>query len=447
MFDRVFVQPSALELLEGFRQAQHRANARGFFPLRDHGFWVEQCDQVFARPEGALAWLHDAYSLLNEYEMGRVAVAWWTDYLGRRHVRVQGHAQRGPTGWHGINIEDPPLFAVYPQVAMWRNVGSRREAWVWCRCGERGPLSLGKDPGTKLSGWMGPCCAACHDRQQEGEPLPQLTDELGLARVPIPDHEEVGPGLVYDFSPDGQLLATLSEQGRLCIRERASCRVQLDIQTRQGEALRFRPVRDNKCGQQLAVLSANEVRLWNWVQNRWRPGLSFGDAWDVAWSPDGQRLALAGQQQVRLWHQGRIEVWGGLPVTRRLPPYPNGRPDALAFTADGKNVTWLAQSELSYERNTYRLQRYGTAYWNVASFTLPAGIAFLSADGRWAGIAGESVQICATGVNVLLGSIPWPDYTPGTRTARFSPDGLGLIQRTPLQERLVPWLHLLGVKG
>ena len=438
MFDRVFVQPSPVELLVALLQAQHRANERGCFPVRDPIFWTEQRDQVFACREGIMTWLHDTYGTSGDYEMGRVAVAWWTDHVGRRHVRVQGHIQRGLLGWSGLNAEYPPLLAVYPQVGLWRNVGPRREAWVWCACGERSLY----DPLKGLRGWMGPCCAACHDRQQEGDPLPSLVEELELSPALLPDADEVAPGLVYELSPDGQWLATLNEKGRLCLRERASRRVLLDIQTRQGQALRFRPD-----GQQLAVLSANEVRLWNRVQDRWRPGLNFSDAWDVAWSPDGQRIALAGLQHVRLWSQGKTEIWGGLPVTRRLPPYANGRPDALAFTADGKNLTWLAQSELSYERNSYRLQRYGTAYWNVASFTLPAGAAFLSADGRWAGVAGESVQICATGLNSLLGSIPWPDYAPGPRLARFSPDGRGLIQRTQQQQRLVPWLYLLGVKG
>jgi hypothetical protein len=438
MFDRVLLQPSALDLLEGFRRAQLDANSRGFFPPRDHGFWAEQRDQVLARAEGSLAWLHDAYAITGEYEVGRVAVAWWTDHVGRRHVRLQGHAQRGQSGSLGLDPEQRPLLAVYPQVGLWRNVGPRREAWLWCRCGERALL----DPVKPVLGWMGPCCAACHDRTQEGEPLPDLADELGLYPAAVLPTQEIPAGAVYELSPDGQLLATVDGRGRLCIRDRATGRLQLDIQTRGAEAIRFRPD-----GQQLAVLTATDARLWNRVYDRWRPGLSFGDAWDLAWSPDGNRLALAGQQRLRLWSQGGSEVWGGLPLTRRLPPHANGRADALAFSADGKHLAWLAQSELSYERNTYRLQRFGTAYWNVASFTLPAGPAFLSADGRWVGVAGDQVHLLATGVNSTLGSVPWPDDAPGPRSARFTPDGGGLIQRTAQQERLVPWLHLLGIKA
>jgi hypothetical protein len=438
MFDRVLVQPSALDLLEGFRQAQLVANSRGFFPPRDWGFWAEQRDQVFARPEGTLDWLHDAYAITGEYEVGRVAVAWWTDHVGRRHVRLQGHSQRGQSGSLGLDPEQRPLLAVYPQVGLWRNVGPRREPWVWCRCGERALL----DPAKAVLGWMGPRCAACHDRLQEGEPLPDLADELGLLPVLAPESHEIPPGAIYELSPDGQLLATVDARGRLCIRDRETGRLQLDIQTRHAEGLRFRPD-----GQQLAVLTATDARLWNRVHDRWRPGLSFGDAWDLTWSPDGKRLAIAGQQHLRIWSQGQTEVWGGLPLTRRLPNYANGRADALAFSPDGKHLTWLAQSDLSYERNNYRLQRFGNAYWNVASFTLPSGPAFLSADGRWAGVVGDQVHLYATGMNLLLGSVPWPDYSRGLRSARFSPDGGGLIQRTAQQERLVPWLHLLGVKG
>src|SRR5207244_4443311 len=54
----------------------------------------------------------------------------------------------------------PDLCLVYPDHAFVRRDWLARDLWVACPCGMAGlPQRLG---------WMGPCCAACHDRREEG---------------------------------------------------------------------------------------------------------------------------------------------------------------------------------------------------------------------------------------------------------------------------------------
>jgi hypothetical protein len=289
---------------------------------------------------------------------------------------------------------------------------------------------------------MGPCCAGCHDRLQEGEPLPDLAEQLQLRIPALPSAVQLPAGSVYVLSDDGSTLASLQDGRRLCIWEGETGRLQMDAHIRPAEALRFRAD-----SQQLAILSQNEVRLWNRHKQSWRPGATFSDAWDIAWSPDGQRLALAGRQHMRIWEAGTAMTCPGLPQTRRLTPGPCGRADALAWASQGQNLFWLAESELSYQPDSYRLQRFGPTYWGTAYDPVIPGEAFLSPDGRWLGVIGQEVTLYAAGINTMLGTIGWPDHNPGPRTARFTRDGRGLLQQTARSQRVIPWLDLWGVRG
>lgn len=100
----------------------------------------------------------------------RLALAWWTDNLGRRHVRVAcrndggrsslRHHRLGPPG-----RLPPPLWLVYPDHFCLRTrPGREPELIALCRCGDVGP--------PERLDWMGDCCGPCHDRRDEGgEPL------------------------------------------------------------------------------------------------------------------------------------------------------------------------------------------------------------------------------------------------------------------------------------
>ena len=92
-----------------------------------------------------------------------VSLAWWTDAVGRRHVRVEGESGREHRGASPPlpNNEDPrpPLAHVYPD-RLFRRQRAGVDVWLAaCACGATGlPEALA---------WMGPCCGPCHDRRQE----------------------------------------------------------------------------------------------------------------------------------------------------------------------------------------------------------------------------------------------------------------------------------------
>jgi hypothetical protein len=103
-----------------------------------------------------------------------LVVAWWTDALGRRHVRVAcGPPPHREHSW--------PLRLLYPESFCYRRAGT--EAWrllAVCGCGATGRPD-------ELS-WLGPWCGPCHDRSEElgpGGVPPARQMVLRLADTPV----------------------------------------------------------------------------------------------------------------------------------------------------------------------------------------------------------------------------------------------------------------------
>jgi hypothetical protein len=74
VFDRRLVRPSVLQLVECLQEASAVAGVS-----RDHEGWQAVVDGIRNEPEG----------FRQEGTLDVVTVAWWTDYLQRRHFRVQ----------------------------------------------------------------------------------------------------------------------------------------------------------------------------------------------------------------------------------------------------------------------------------------------------------------------------------------------------------------------
>src|SRR5262249_34266742 len=102
------------------------------------------------------------------------AVVWWSDPMRRKHCRVV--AERVDCGrtmesdllepefdpWDK-KPERPMLWRTCPDDVYLRQEGNAWVLWAACRCGAAGPPEELR--------WMGPWCAACHDRAEEGTPL------------------------------------------------------------------------------------------------------------------------------------------------------------------------------------------------------------------------------------------------------------------------------------
>jgi hypothetical protein len=134
-----------------------------------------------------------------------LGVAWWTDFLGRRHWLIEsGRCGVGSGDSSFLSFSDTPrrhpalrelglpsrhpLALIYPEHAgWWRRRGESREWLVCCSCGECG--SLGE------LAWTGERCGPCFDRLLDNEPVAQ--------RLPLP------PRAPFVFDRAGRLIAPL----------------------------------------------------------------------------------------------------------------------------------------------------------------------------------------------------------------------------------------------
>src|SRR5262249_10621844 len=126
-----------------------------------------------------------------------VGLAWWTDRLGRKHLRIVGG--HGPNLTVRLRIDEGPrrssLEQIYPEaVARVAQGGVVRLVALRDRrqVGERAAL-----------GWRGTRCGPCHDRAEAGEkPVPPLWFR--------PTREAC---VSLAFAPDGRSLTGLGAFG------------------------------------------------------------------------------------------------------------------------------------------------------------------------------------------------------------------------------------------
>jgi WD40 repeat protein len=389
--DQVLIAPARAELEAALAAAAAAVNGRArerllAWPPDDLRSFRKE---IGAAPEGYRQWVGGG-GPQKRSPYGRaglvrsaLTVAWWSDHVGRRHVRLLGrrallglpalvHLMWPAVPQRGGSVPPVPALAlVYRDFTFLRVQGGQRRVRVVCRCGVSGV------PGAV--GWMGDCCGPCHDRRQSGE---------GEA-----------PAAAGAF--------TLRPAGRV-------------------GALAFSPD-----GNMLLVGLSNRLLVWDVPGGRERFSLPCDrPVWEVAVAANGSALVAAGND--RVW------FWGGLPEAPRppditsegaRPPSVALAPDgsALAFGADGLGVEVLRRpaGQLGWKggRAAPRPQRCWQGDW-VSNMTFaPDGTALAAAvhDEDWSVEARWSVRLWDAGAGRPL-SRTFPSQRQ-LRCLVFAPDG------------------------
>jgi hypothetical protein len=385
-FDTILVAPKTQALAGALGRATKAANLRCRSALvrLNPGEGEDLCRAVSITTEGFRQWLAAADGPRRDDHRSAVAVAWWTDRLGRRHVRVKG-ARWSFT--YGSKEEcntlcphpqsRPPLWMIYPELIYLADVGAGECVLAACPCGEVGtPEEIG---------WMGDCCAVCHDRCEEGLAVPAPI----LLHTP-PRRSWTSLGDPISFSADGKRLARVMYDGAVLIH---------DLQN--GE-----------------TFSAEGTR----------PLLGTGD---LAFLPDGRTVALTGPQSVLLLdtHSGKRRE--GPPAgtyLKRLTVSPDGNLIGVTASPDQFAVWNLRTNEPLFALSP----RDGGPYVACAAFS-PDGEHLVGgcADGTtrlWAAATGREVARWDGG----------PESSRGIVELAVSPDGRFLATLTDdLENNLV----------
>lgn len=255
-----------------------------------------------------------------------VAACWWTDPLGRRHVRVggwrAGQRDERANGLLRLGRSRPPLWVVYPEHVYFRREGKALVPFVVCRCGAVGP--------PEALGWMGPCCAACHDRAEEGSPWRAAGEP---ASTLLDNNTEQGTSLA--FTPDGRSLV-LGRLGSM-----AGGPGVWDLAAGSTRPVDGHPglVAVSPDGAVMATCLGYEVALVSLKDGTRRrtfqvePG-GYDICW-VAFSPDGALLAVACFHRVEVWD---LASYTRRAVVREVPWLTSFAPRGVAFSPDSSTL-------------------------------------------------------------------------------------------------------------
>jgi hypothetical protein len=408
-FDTILISPTREELDTTLRQAFTIASGYimggGYHPPNYDPNYGHFLREFATERSGWWSWeFRDASS---------VGVVWWTDFIGRKLLRVSspGHGHSHGQG----DVEALALFC--PDQTYFRTRDSERCLFVLCPCGATGkPEELG---------WMGRCCAPCHDRQEAGEtvegrnwivqarnhsPIRHLAfspDGRRLAWLGGEDRVQVldlrSPEATarqtvpaqgsnwFAFSPGGEALVLIDGRGRV-----------LEVKFSSGKGrmlthLRYQPTDPRHYtsnAKMFAALSGWEAVLCSMHTSGQKRGLCLGSADGahcVALAPNGRALAL-GTPDGAYWCQ---LTGKGDRDSLRL----RGTPLGMAFAPDGKLL---------------------------AVFTTTGEVVF------WYGLRARSVT--AAGQARLLG-VPENPFS----CVQFSPDGRTLVCSSPHDGRLFIW--------
>jgi WD40 repeat protein len=454
-FDQTLVNPSPKLLQETLTKAAQTVN-KGVrsrllqTPIAD---WPKFIKQWRRDAEGHYQW-----NAPGEFRRGGpggdtrsvAAIGWWSDRIDRKHCRVvadrvdcasqkEADLFQPDSDPHREARERPVLWRVYPDNLYLRATGKQWQLWAACPCGRAGtPEELG---------WMGPCCAACHDQSEERGSLATFRPTVlsghsfwvsdvafGLDGLVLLTRTKYHPEIwIWDtrtgdvekrrfpqlvlglaVAPDGRRAAVCMDNE---IRVWSLIDADEQLLIPQENPPLPDPVRlaFSPDGELLACTSARPVVTVYELKTgrvRWSQSLQAG-ADGLAFSPDGGMLAVGlGEPAVRCWN-----VANG----RELPPFPGDLEHhvCVAFSPDGNR---LAAGAYFYHPNLLRL-------WDVASreekatFPGPISQVAFSPNGRLLATVGRDGRLCLHhgSSGKLLGMFRW--HQSDIDTVAFSPDG------------------------
>jgi WD40 repeat protein len=272
--DRILVQPTRDQVEEGLREAITLANGNArsrlvpWPPTPLGALWGRLTRQA----EGWRQWSGGSRRV--SVDRTTAGLAWWTDYLGRKHVRILGQRRRTDE-FSQLAGERPGLALLYPQHTFFQMRQGQRRLNVLCGCGVFGaPEDLA---------WMGDCCGPCYDQRQEGGRPPQRLFHGTLA-----GHTDAVYALA--FSPDGRLLASGSGDSTVRVWDTATGELLRTLELAGSYVLNvaFRPD-----GSLIAAAGEFGGILWFDVQTgrRVKRLAIRGHSSGLAYAPDGATLA------------------------------------------------------------------------------------------------------------------------------------------------------------
>jgi WD40 repeat protein len=390
-FDRVLIDPTDDALRHALAEAARAAN-KGNGPRVLNWRTAYYCDFLASEwmaPEGQRQWQGagprgDTRSV--------AAVVWWTDLRGRKHCRVVS----GRVGCDDTQAQDlfqpdnevfrkgrerPLLWRVYPDDLYLRDAEGIN-LWAACRCGAVGtPEQLG---------WMGPWCAACHDRAEEGNPQAWP----GVCRTVLAGHPQCVGQVVFHPGGHALLVGQVIGLGVWC----------WDLSTGEPEKRSFP--------------AAGEPRI-------------IGMAGPVV-SADGRVAAFCVNGQVYIWSllDGTVEALG----PARLDSAPPS-PIALALSPDG-TVLATGSSEPHEGRpalhDVSTGQQLRTLALNHRRFHLSRHRLAFAPDGQTLAVGNDQPMVRRFDVASGQELPAFSARKPGQQTAvAYSPDGKTLAAGSP----------------
>ncbi len=492
-FEKRFLDPTAAAVAGAMNDAVTTANYRcRLNKLKpDPALYERTASEVLAQPEGVRRWIEgmpDPDQCHSNHRATLLGVAWWSDRIGRKHVRVASwrleqhnvHHERlfGPHG-----PARPALWLLFPERLIRRTLPEREPEWIaMCGCGSIGtPEALG---------WMGEMCGPCHDHQEEqNRPL------AGSHRQSLAVHQAgvIGVG----FSASGKMGVSADQHGDLRFWDpetmQVRCRTTLneddaplespgfacngrivamasyfhglrwwDMETGEDvthwderETYAFWSLALSPDSRMIAGIEMGQAELFQSVPHQPLRDLETitGDFRCLAFRPDGQRLAMATsfvEYHVRIYNIQTRQVADYV--------YPDGwQPRALAYAPDGQHLAiamGTVAPSFDWASNQAPPRREGA----VSLMELPYGtmtmlhkgeeqraVAF-TPDSATLAAAGDDrvIRLWALPEGRFLGSLEW-HVGPVTSLA-FSPDGRllasggedGLVRLWPWRELLAP---------
>jgi WD40 repeat protein len=243
-------------------------------------------------------------------------------------------------------------------------------------------------------------------------------------------HLSTKPVRSLAFSPDGTSLASSARDYKTFLWDLSTGKHEV-VEERDSYTVTFSPD-----GRTIATGRGSDMTLWDSASGRsrrydirydYRDG--WGHGWDLAYSPDGTRLAAV-SGVLRLFDAATLDE---IPLPANLKTYPRGHPDwnsvpaynfasnCLAFSGDG---AFLAPGHHPAPGNVVRL--WDTRTWQVrqelAGATATIDALAVSPDGRFvAACAGTTLWVwdAASGEAVVRHAISKQHY----KDVAFSPDG------------------------